>query len=183
MMITAFLSESQLLDVATPWLDPTVFLTQLAWVLLRSFATFVICFAIGLAGIKILDRITPGIKELHNVKGQPLPTAMFATGMFIFLALTFVGSVIAPLPIGVSSGLGASVNLALVFAYRLVTLIAGFAISLIFAAIFYRILARVEPFGIDLDDVNRNPAATGVYLMGYLIFLGVILYASLLIPV
>ena len=54
---------------------------------------------------------------------------------------------------------------------------------MIFAGIFYRILAKAEPFGINLDDVNKDPVATSVYVVGYLIFLGAILHASLLIPV
>jgi hypothetical protein len=103
--------------------------------------------------------------------------------MFVFLSLTFIGSVVAPLPIGVSSGLGAAVSPWLILGYRLLVLLAGFAISILFAAIFYRILGGMDPFGIDLDDVNKNPVATGVNVMGYAIFLGTILYACLLIPV
>ena len=181
-VIVSLLFQVSPLDIMPPWLDPMIFMTNLAWVLVRSFVTFLICFAMGLAGIKVLDRITPGIKEMTNIKGQPLPTALFATGMFIFLSLTFIGSVIAPLPIGVSSGMGAAISPAIAFAYRLVALLAGYVISLIFAAVFYRILARMEPFGIDLDDVDKSDVATGIYVMGYLVFLGVILYASLLIP-
>jgi hypothetical protein len=165
-----------------PWTDPVVFLTNLFWVLVRSFVTFVICFVIGLTGIRFLDKVTPGIKELQNIRGQPIPTALFASGMFIFLALAFMGSVVAPLPIGTSSGLGASVSPLLIFTYRIVALLAGFMISLVFAGTFYRILAKMEPFGLDLDDVDKAPVATGIYLMGYLVFLGVILYMSLLIP-
>jgi len=180
-VIVVFLN--QVLSIPPVWLEPTVFLTNLAWALIRSFATFVICFGIGLAGVKILDVLTPSIKEVRNIKGHALPTALFAAGMFIFLSLTFIGSVTAPLPIGVSSGLGAIASPLLVFGYRLLVLLAGFVISLVFAAIFYRILGTVAPFGIDLDDVNKDAVATGVYLVGYMIFLGVILYASLLIPV
>lgn len=174
---------NQVLSLPPVWLDPAVFLANLAWVLVRSFATFVICFGIGLTGLKLLDKLTPEIKEMQNIKGQPLPTALFAAGMFVFLSLTFVGSVTAPLPIGLSSGLGAAVSPLLIFSYRLLVLLAGFVISLAFAVIFYRILGKAAPFGIDLDDVNKNSTATGVYVMGYLIFLGVILYASLLLPV
>jgi uncharacterized membrane protein YjfL (UPF0719 family) len=165
------------------WLDPAVFLANLAWALARSLATFVICFIIGLAGLRILDMLTPGIRELKNIKGHPLPTALLAAGMFLFLSLSFVGSVIAPLPVGVSTGLGASVSLLQVFGFRMIVILAGFAISLFFAAVFYRVLGRLEPFGIDLHDVNRDPVATGVYIMGYEIFLGVIIYACLLLPV
>lgn len=176
-----FLNE--VLSLPPMWLDPAVFLTNLAWVLIRSFTTFVICFGIGLVGLRVLDKLTPGIKELENIKNQPLPTALFAAGMFAFLSLTFVGSVTAPLPIGVSSGLGAAVNPLLVFGYSLLVLLAGFVISIVLAAIFYRVLGQMHPFGIDLHDVNNNPVAIGVYVMGYLIFLGVVLYASLLLPV
>lgn len=174
---------SHMLSLPPLWLDPTVFLTNLAWVLIRSFLTFVVCFGLGLAGLKILDRLTPGITEMRNIRQRPLPTALFAAGMFMFLSFTFVGSVTAPLPIGLSSGLGATVSPWLIFAYRITALLAGFMISMIFAGIFYRILAKAEPFGINLDDVNKDPVATSVYVVGYLIFLGAILYASLLIPV
>ena len=44
-------------------------------------------------------------------------------------------------------------------------------------------LEKVDPFGVKLDDVNKDPVATSVYVLGYLIFLGAILYACLLIPV
>jgi hypothetical protein len=103
--------------------------------------------------------------------------------MFIFLSLTFIGSIAAPLPIGLSSGLGATVSPFLILGYRLVALLAGFFLSMVFAAIFYRILGKAGPFGVDLDDVNKDPVATSLYVMGYLIFLGAILYACLLIPV
>jgi hypothetical protein len=165
------------------WLDPVTFLINLFWTLARSFATFIICFGLGLAGLKLLDLLTPGIHELRNIKGKPLPTGLFALGMFIFLSLTFLGSVTAPLPIGISSGLGATVNPWVVFGYRLIALLAGFVVSLLFAVVFDSILSSMKPFGIDLDDVNKSHDATGIYVMGYFIFLGVILYASLLLPV
>jgi hypothetical protein len=164
------------------WLDPAIFLADLAWVLLRSFVTFVICFCLGLGGVKLLDVITPGIKEVRSIRGHPLSTALFAAGMFIFLGFTFVGSVVAPLPIGISSGLGAIASPLLIFGYRILTLLAGFLISTVFASVFYGILGKVEPFGIDLHDVSKDSVATGVYVMSYLIFLGIVLYASLLLP-
>ncbi|MFH0848710.1 MAG: hypothetical protein V1857_04340 [archaeon] len=165
------------------WLDPTVFLTDLGWVLTRSFLTFVVCFCLGLAGVRLLDRFTPGIRELKRIKGQALPTALLAAGMFVFLGLTFIGSVIAPLPVGTSSGLGAAVSPFLIFGYRILTLLAGLFLSTVFAVIFYEVLGRIHPFGIDLDDVNKDPMATGLYVMSYLIFLGMVLYGSLLLPV
>jgi len=163
--------------------DPTDFLISLDWSLLRCFVTFLICFGLGLVSLKILDKITPKVERLERIKGHPLPTALYAAGMFMFLSLTFIGSVSAPLPIGLSSGLGSEVSAALTFVFRFTTLLAGFITAIILTLIFYEILDRVKPFGINLDDVNKDPMAIGVYVMGYLIFLGVILYMSLLIPV
>ena len=165
------------------WFDPAVFLTNLAWVLIRSFITFIMCFFLGLAGLKILDRLTPGITEMQNIRRTPLSMALFALGMFTFLSLTIIGSVTAPLPIGTSSGLGATIGPLLILGYRLVALLAGFIIAMVFAGLFYRLLSKVGPFGVNLDDVNKEPVATGLYVLGYLIFLGAVLYATLLIPV
>ena len=162
--------------------DPTAFLTNLAWTLTRSFVTFCSCFALGLAGLKILDWLTPGIREIKNIEGQPIPTALFGAGMFVFLALTFAGSVMAPLPIGFASGLGSTVSPFLILGYRLTALFAAFALSIVFALVFYAVMGRVRPFAIDLEDVNKSPLTTGIYVMGYTVFLGVILYASLLLP-
>jgi len=171
------------LSLPPVWLDPAVFLTNLAWALIRSFVTLLVCFGLGLAGLRILDRMTPGVTEMHNIRRTPLATALFAAGMFTFLSFTFIGSVAAPLPIGLSSGLGAAVSPLLVLGYRLISLLAGFIISMVFAGIFYRILTRAGKFGVNLDDVNKDPVATSLYVVGYLVFLGAILYACLLIPV
>jgi hypothetical protein len=40
----------------------------------------------------------------------------------------------------------------------------------------------MTPFGIDLDDINKSPVAVGVFLFGYEVFLGLLLYGSLIIP-
>jgi hypothetical protein len=165
-------------------LGPIVFFATLALVLVRSFITFLICFGLGLAGVGFLGRITPGIKELQKIRGRPIPTALFATGMFAFLSLTFLGSVISPLPIGATFGIEPvlRVNPALLFFYRIVTLLAGFLISLVFAAIFYRVLTSAHrPFGINLDNVDEDALATGIYVLGYLVFLGVVLCSCLLL--
>ena len=39
-----------------------------------------------------------------------------------------------------------------------------------------------EYAGIDLDDINRSPLAIGAFLFGYEIFLGLIIFGSLMIP-
>jgi succinate-acetate transporter protein len=55
-------------------------------------------------------------------------------------------------------------------------------VSLLFGWLFYVIFAKLTPFGIDLDDVNKSPIAVGIFLFGYEVFLGLIIYGSLMIP-
>lgn len=166
-----------------PISEPTIFLADLLWTLIRSIVTFLICLVLGLIGIKLLDKVTPKIKEIEMVKGKPVPTALFAAGFLIFLGLIFYASVLSPLPIGIVTGFGHTVTPIQLLAYRLITLLAGLAVSLVLAIMFYRIMAEIEPFGIDLDDVQKEPIAVGIYVFGYLVFLGLIFFAALVLPV
>ena len=54
--------------------------------------------------------------------------------------------------------------------------------SLFFGWLFYFVFAKLTPFGVDLDDVNRSPVAVGVFLFGYEVFLGLIVSGALMIP-
>jgi succinate-acetate transporter protein len=65
---------------------------------------------------------------------------------------------------------------------RLLVVALSFFVSLIFGWLFYTIFAKLTPFGIDLDDVNKSPIAVGIYLFGYEVFLGLIIYGSLMVP-
>jgi len=166
-----------------PWLDPTVYLSNLIWVLLRTFLTFLLVFFVGLGSLRVLDHITPGISEISKIRGNPIATALFAAGFFIYLSFAFIASMISPLPIGTASGIVAGVSPLVLIAYKLVTMFIGGLLSFLFALVFYRVLAKVEPYGVDLDDVDKDSIAVGIYLMGYLIFLGAVIYVSLLLPV
>ncbi|MEM0441283.1 MAG: hypothetical protein QXF45_06970 [Candidatus Caldarchaeum sp.] len=167
-----------------PWADPIVFLTGLGWVLLRTFGTFLLVFVIGLVSVRVIDLITPGIREIQVIRGNALATGAFAAGFFVYLAFGFIASMASPLPIGVETGVVTlSVNPLVIVAYKLITLFAAVLLSYIFAIIYYRILAKIEPFGLDLDDVDKEPLAVGVYLFGYLVFLGAVVYVALMLPV
>lgn len=65
---------------------------------------------------------------------------------------------------------------------RLLVVISSFLVSMLFGWLFYYIFAKLTPFGIDLDDVNKSPTAVGMFLFGYEVFLGLIIYGSLIIP-
>jgi len=65
---------------------------------------------------------------------------------------------------------------------RLLVVISSLLVSMLFGWLFYYIFAKLTPFGIDLDDVNKSPTAVGMFLFGYEVFLGLIIYGSLIIP-
>jgi uncharacterized membrane protein YjfL (UPF0719 family) len=48
---------------------------------------------------------------------------------------------------------------------------------------FYLVFAKLTPFGVDLDDINKHPMAVGLFLFCYEVFLGLIMLASLTIPI
>jgi succinate-acetate transporter protein len=65
---------------------------------------------------------------------------------------------------------------------RLIVVTLSFFVSFIFGSLFYLIFSKLHIFGVDLDDINKNPIAIGVFLFCYQIFLGLIIFASLNIP-
>ncbi|MDJ0271643.1 MAG: hypothetical protein NYU39_03585 [Aigarchaeota archaeon] len=183
MDVVGFLSQIEP-PLPPPWLDPAVFLSNLFWVFLRTFTTFVVVFILGLVSLRVVDWITPGVKELERVKGHPLATALFAAGFFVYLSFGYIASMASPIPVGLETGIVSGPNLSplVLIGYKLVTLLFGVLLSYVFAIVYYRILARVEPFGLDLDDVDKEPLAVGVYLFGYLVFLGAVVYVALMLP-
>ena len=62
-------------------------------------------------------------------------------------------------------------------------MILSFFVSLLFGWLFYTVFSKLKLFGVDLDDINKNPVAVGVFLFSYEIFLGLIMYASLTLPI
>jgi len=155
----------------------TEFLTTLLLWFIRAFVSSLICLLIGYIGIISLDRITTKISEFKTIKGDPLATGLFVSGFLIFAGLTVFGSMVNPFFLGQSVVFSAFFNI-----QRLLIVILSFAVSLFFGWFFYLVFAKLTPFGIDLDDINRSPVAVGVFLFSYEVFLGLIIYASLMVP-
>jgi hypothetical protein len=65
---------------------------------------------------------------------------------------------------------------------RLLVVIISFFVSLFFGGLFYYIFAKLKPFGMNLDDINKKPSSIGVFLFCYEVFLGLIVFASLTLP-
>ena len=153
------------------------FLTSILLWFVRAFISSLICLFLGFIGIKSLDYITTDISEFRKIKGDPIATGLFVSGFFIFAGLVVYGSMVNPFFLSQSVIYGSYFNLE-----RLLIVILSFVVSLVFGWIFYIIFAKLKPFGIDLDDVNKSPLAVGVFMFSFEVFLGLILLASLILP-
>jgi hypothetical protein len=152
-------------------------LVALLFWFLRAVISSMICLLIGYIGIRILAYFTVQIREFEAVKGNPVATSLFVGGFFIFAGLVVYGSMVNPFFLGQSVLFGSFFNV-----QRLLIVILSFCVSLFLGWLFYLVFAKLTPFGIDLDDVNKSPEAVGVFLFCYEVFLGLVLYASLMVP-
>jgi len=156
---------------------PSEFLTTLLLWFVRALVSSVICLVIGYIGIKALSLETTKIKEFESIKGDPLATSLFVGGFLVYAGLVVYGSMVNPFFLGQSVIFTSYFNL-----QRLLVVALSFFVSLFFGWLFYNIFAKLTPFGIDLDDVNKSPLAVGIFLFCYEVFLGLIIYGSLMIP-
>ncbi len=152
------------------------FTTLLLW-FTRAFISSLICLIIGIISIKALTHITTKINEFKSIKGDPIATSLFVSGFLIFAGFVVYGSMVNPFFLGQSVLFASFFNLQRLFVVGL-----SFFVSLIFGWLFYFVFAKLTPFGIDLDDINKSPIAVGVFLFGYEVFLGLLIYGSLMIP-
>jgi uncharacterized membrane protein YjfL (UPF0719 family) len=154
------------------------FLVSLGLWFLRAFVSSLICLLIGYIGIRSITLLTTKIKEFESIKGHSLATALFVGGFLIYAGLVIYGSMVNPFFLSQSVTIGAYFNL-----QRLLVVILSFFVSLFFGGLFYFIFAKLEPFGVDLDDINKQPMSIGVFLFCYEVFLGLVILASLTLPI
>ena len=155
---------------------PSEFIAAILLWFVRAFISSIICLVIGIIGIMSLTRITTKISEFKTIKGNPTATSLFVSGFLIFAGLVVYGSMVNPFFLGQSVIFSSYFNL-----QRLLVVALSFFVSLFFGWLFYIVFAKLTPFGIDLDDVNKSPIAVGIFLFGYEVFLGLIIYGSLLV--
>ena len=144
----------------------------------RALVSSLICLLIGYIGIKALTVITTKIKEFEAIKGNPLATSLFVGGFLVYAGLVVYGSMVNPFFLSQSVLIGSYFNM-----QRLLVVILSFFVSLFFGWLFYLVFAKFSPFGVDLDDINKNPTAVGVFLLCYELFLGLLVFASLTMPI
>jgi len=153
------------------------FLTSVLLWFVRAFVSSVICLLLGYLGIRGIAYMTTDINEFRKIKGDPIATSLFVSGFIVFAGLVVYGSMVNPFFLGQNILIGAYFNLE-----RLLIVILSFVVSLVFGWLFYIVFAKLKPFGIDLVDVNRSPIAVGIFMFCYEVFLGLIMYASLVLP-
>ncbi len=155
----------------------TEFLLSLGLWFARAFVSSLICLLIGYIGIRCITIITTKIKEFESIKGNSLATGLCVGGFFVYAGLVVYGSMVNPFFLSQSVNLGSYFNLE-----RLLVVIISFFVSLLFGGTFYLVFAKLTPFGVDLDDINKHPVAVGIFLFCYEVFLGLIVLASLTLP-
>jgi uncharacterized membrane protein YjfL (UPF0719 family) len=144
---------------------------------IRALISSVICLFIGYLGIRGVSFITTEINEFERIKGHPLATSLFLGGFFVYAGLVIYGSMVNPFFLSQNISLRSYFNLT-----RLLVVMMSFIVSYIFGALLHYIFAKLHLFDVDLDDINQDPVAIGAFLFCYQVFLGLIIFSSLNVP-
>jgi uncharacterized membrane protein YjfL (UPF0719 family) len=156
----------------------TEFLLSLGLWFLRALISSLIGLLIGLIGIKSITLLTRKINEFESIKDNSLATGLFVGGFFVYAGFVVYGSMVNPFFLSQSVTIGAYFNL-----QRLLVVVVSFFVSLFVGGLLYLVFERLRLFGIDINDINKHPVAVGAFLFCYEVFLGLIMLASLTIPI
>ena len=144
----------------------------ITWLVKTTILAF-ICAFIAWLGIRVLDALTPHIEEREKIGENPVSVGLFIAGFFILVGLVIHGAATAP------TLLGASVSdQAIEFLRRLGLIAASFFVSLLVGVAMLQIIDRLTP-RISFMSVAQSSRGVGIYIFGYLIFLGLIMHAAL----
>ena len=146
----------------------------LVWIA-RMVIMAVICTFLGFLGIRILDMLTPKIHEREDIGKDPTAIGIFIAGFIIFIGLVIHGACTAPIP------LHALLVHSLIDFKRLGLVILAFFSSVLLGIGLFYLVDKLTP-KIAFSQVNDSPVGVGVFVAGYLIFLGLILHAALTVP-
>ena len=134
-----------------------------------------ICVLLAWLGVRVLDALNPQIHKRQLIGEDPVATGLFIAGFFILVGLVIHGTITAPTVFG-------GPLLQYFFDFRRLTLLAvSFLISLLLGIAVFHIVDWLTP-RIPFVNINKSPLAVGVYVFGYLVFLGLILHAALTTP-
>ncbi|MFC2002849.1 hypothetical protein ACFLV4_02740 [Chloroflexota bacterium] len=134
-----------------------------------------VCTLLAWLGIRTLDALTPQIHKRQRIGESPVATGLFIAGFFILVGLVIHGAATSHTAIG-SSIVG------YIFDFRAWGLLAlSFLVSLLLGIALFHLVNKLTPL-IPFFSINESPVAVGIYVFGYLIFLGLILHAALTTP-
>ena len=126
-------------------------------------------------GIRAMDALTPQIHKRQRIGESPVATGLFIAGFFILVGLVIHGAATAHTAIGTSI-------VGYIFDFRTWGLLAlSFLVSLLVGIALFHLVNKLTP-KIPFFSINENPVAVGIYVFGYLVFLGLILHAALTTP-
>jgi len=144
----------------------------LTW-LVKTIILAFICAFIAWLGIRVLDTLTPDIEERERIGENPVSVGLFIAGFFILVGLVIHGAATT------STLLGASISdQATEFLRRLGLIAASFFVSLLVGVVMLRVIDRLTP-RIPFMSVAQSSLGVGIYVFGYLTFLGLIMHAAL----
>jgi uncharacterized membrane protein YjfL (UPF0719 family) len=144
---------------------------------IRALISSIICLIIGYLGIRGISIITTEVNEFKTIKGNPLATSLFLGGFFIYAGLVIYGSMVNPFFLSQNISVGSYFN-----ATRIAVVILSFLVSFIFGGVLIYLFTKLHLFDVDLDDINKDPTSVGMFLFCYQIFLGLIIFSSLNVP-
>ncbi|MFC1955996.1 DUF350 domain-containing protein [Chloroflexota bacterium] len=126
-------------------------------------------------GIRAMDALTPQIHKRQRIGENPVATGLFIAGFFALVGLVIHGAATAHTAIGTSV-------IGYIFDFRTWGLLAmSFLVSLLVGIALFHLVDKMTP-KIPFLSINESPVAVGVYVFGYLFFLGLILHAALTTP-
>jgi len=139
---------------------------------LRIVVMALICAVLGWLGLRVLDALTPAIRERERIGEHPVSIGLFIAGFFIFAGLVIHG--VATAPIAITSSLWSS----LIDWRRLCLLGVSYIVALLLTVGLFNLVDRLTPT-IPFKRVEESPVAVGIYVFGYYVFNGLIIHAAL----
>jgi len=150
------------------------YLVVLLWVARTVILAFV-CALLAWLGIRVLDALTPSIRQRQRIGEDPISVGLFMGGFLILIGLVIHGAVTGPVLVG--AGLWHS----LIDPRRLGLIAISFFVSLLLGIALLHIIDKLTP-KIPFGSVEQSSVAVGVYVFGYLVFFGLIIHGSLTMP-
>jgi uncharacterized membrane protein YjfL (UPF0719 family) len=150
------------------------YLVVLLWVARTVILSF-ICAFLAWLGIRVLDALTPSIRQRERIGEDPVSVGLFMGGFLILIGLVIHGAVTGPILVG--AGLWQS----LIDPRRLGLIAVSFFVSLLLGIALLHIIDKLTP-RIPFGSVEQSSVAVGIYVFGYLVFFGLIIHGSLTMP-